>query len=64
MHLNFSLEDAVYAHNTSLQNSDIAWDDKYLIAKQPRKNQISNNPAAAIAIKKVNDIGLLTVQAQ
>ena len=39
--------------------TDIAWDDKYIIAKQTEEKSDPNNPDAAIANKKVNIIGLL-----
>ena len=53
MHLNFSSQDAVYATQyIPAKITDIAWDDKYIIAKQTEEKSDPNNPDAAIANKK------------
>ena len=61
MHLNFSLARCCICHTIHpCKITDIAWDDKYIIAKQTEEKSDPNNPDAAIANKKVNIIGLLT----
>ena len=57
----FPTQDAVYATQyIPAKITDIAWDDKYIIAKQTEEKSDPNNPDAAIANKKVSIIGLLT----
>ena len=49
----FPTQDAVYATQyIPAKITDIAWDDKYIIAKQTEEKSDPNNPDAAIANKK------------
>ena len=57
----FPTQDAVYATQyIPAKITDIAWDDKYIIAKQTEEKSDPNNPDGAIANKKASIIGLLT----
>ena len=52
MHLNFSLARCCICHTIHpCKITDIAWDDKYIIAKQTEEKSDPNNPDAQLRIK-------------